>query len=324
MATVQTVRGPVDVEALGPTLMHEHIFVLTPEVQQNLPQAWDEEERVADAAARLRRLRGRGVQSIVDPTVYGLGRHIPRVQRVCADVDINVVVASGAYTYRDLPFYFQYRTAGREPGQDALAELFVAEVADGIADTGVRAGILKCATDRFGLTRDVERVLRACARAHRRTGVPITTHTHAGRRQGLEQQRVFREEGVDLSRVVIGHCGDSTDLDYLESLVAAGSYIGMDRFGLDVILPTEQRVDTIVRLCGRGHADRMVLSHDAACWIDWMDPEVDRAQVFPRWHYTHICDDVLPMLRARGVAEADVQRMLVGNPRDLFARQGAY
>src|SRR5215467_553844 len=118
-----------------------------------------------------------------------------------------------------------------------MVEMFVRDIREGIADTGIKAGILKCATDEPGVTKDVERILRATAQAHRRTGVPISTHTHAQRRVGLDQQRIFREEGVDLSRVDIGHSGDTTDLDYLEKLIAAGSYIGMDRFGIDTILP---------------------------------------------------------------------------------------
>ena len=125
-----------------------------------------------------------------------------------------------------------------------MVEMFVRDITEGIAGTGVKAAILKCATDEPGLTPGVERVLRAVAVAHRATGVPISTHTHARTRRGLEQQRVFAEEGVDLGRVIIGHSGDTTDLDYLKELIAAGSYIGMDRFGLDNILGFEHRVDT--------------------------------------------------------------------------------
>ena len=127
-------------------------------------------------------------------------------------------------------------------GPEIMTDMFVRDIEQGIADTGIKAGILKCATDEPGITPGVERVLRAVAQAHKRTGVPISTHTHAGLRRGLEQQRIFEEEGVDLSRVIIGHSGDSTDVGYLEELIAAGSYLGMDRFGIDVILPFEERV----------------------------------------------------------------------------------
>jgi phosphotriesterase-related protein len=139
----------------------------------------------------------------------------------------------------------------------------------------------------------------------------------------VDQQRIFAEEGVDLSRVVIGHSGDTTDLDYLEELVAAGSYLGMDRFGVDNILSFEDRVDTVVRMCERGHADRMVLAHDASCYIDWL-PEAALPVVLPNWHYLHISNDVLPALRQRGVTEDQITTMLVDNPRAIFSNGGAY
>ena len=172
------------------------------------------------------------------------------------------------------------------------------------------------------MTPGVERVLRAVAQAHVRTGVPITTHTHAGTRRGLEQQRIFAEEGVDLPRVIIGHSGDTTDLDYLEELIAAGSYLGMDRFGLDFLLSFSDRVDTVARMCERGHADKMVLSHDASCYIDWL-PEEALPLVVPNWHYLHIHHDVLPALRQRGVTEEQITTMLVDNPRAIFTAGSA-
>src|SRR5947207_2618251 len=155
-----------------------------------------------------------------------------------------------------------------------MVEMFVGRIERGITDTGVKAAILKCATDQPGVTPGVERVLRAVGQAHRQTGVPISTHTHAHTERGLEQQRTFAEEGVDLSRVVIGHSGDTTDIAYLEKLTANGSYIGMDRFGIDVLLPFEDRVDTVAQLCERGHAGKMLLSHYAACVNDWLDEDV--------------------------------------------------
>jgi phosphotriesterase-related protein len=324
MATVETVRGPLDTNQLGPTLMHEHVFVLNTEVQNNFALGWDEDERVADAVAKLNELKGRGIDTIVDPTVIGLGRYIPRVQRVAAETDLNIVAATGIYTYNDVPFWFHYRLAAMAPDQvDPMVGMFVRDINEGIADTGVKAGILKCATEEVGLTPGVERVLRAVAIAHRETGAPITTHTHVHTYRGRDQQRVFEEEGVDLSRVIIGHSGDSTDLDYLKELMDKGSFIGMDRFGVDVLLPFEDRVSTVVSLCEQGYADRMVLSHDASCFIDWFDPALMR-QVAPNWHYTHISDDVLPTLEARGVDKEQIELMLVDNPRRIFENVTPY
>lgn len=325
MATINTVRGPVDTTRLGATLMHEHVFVLSTEIMQNFPESWgDEDRRVADAVQRLNELKGRGVDTIVDLTVIGLGRYIPRIQRVARETELNIIVATGVYTYNDAPMYFHFQGPGTElGGPEFMTDMFVRDIEQGIADTGVRAAILKCATDEPGITPGVERVLRCVAQAHRQTGVPISTHTHARTRRGLEQQRIFREEGVDLSRVIIGHSGDTTDIDYLEELIAEGSYIGMDRFGIDVLLPFEDRVKTVARLCERGHAGKMVLSHDAACFNDWL-PEAALPVVVPNWHYLHIHNDVIPALKQRGVTDEQIDTMLVDNPRRIFERQGGY
>ena len=325
MAEVETVRGPIATTDLGVTLMHEHVFVLSPEIMANFPEGWGEDAaREQTAVDKLNALKAAGVDTIVDPTVIGLGRYIPRIARVAARTELQIVVATGVYTYNDVPMYFHFSGPGTAlNGPEPMVEMFVRDITEGIADTGVRAGILKCATDEPGLTPGVERVLRAVAQAHRATGVPITTHTHAGTRRGLDQQRVLAAEGVDLSRVIIGHSGDTTDLGYLEELIAAGSYLGMDRFGLDNILSFDERVDTVARLCERGHAAKLVLAHDASCYIDWL-PEAALPVVLPNWHYLHIHNDVLPALRERGVTEEQITTMLVDNPRAIFSVRGGY
>lgn len=325
MAQINTVGGSVDTSRLGVTLMHEHIFVLSTEIMQNYPAAWgDEEKRIRDAISRLNELKSRGVDTLVDLTVTGLGRYIPRIQRIASETPINIIVATGVYTYNDVPMYFHFRGPGTIlDGPELMVDMFVRDIEEGIAETRVKAAILKCATDEPGLTSGVERVLRAVAQAHRLTGVPISTHTHARTERGLEQQRIFREEGVDLSRVVIGHSGDTTDIAYLERLIADGSYIGMDRFGIDTLLAFEDRVETVARMCERGHADKMVLSQDAACFNDWL-PEAALSAVIPNWHYLHIHNDVLPALKRRGVTDEQINKMLVDNPRKIFERQGGY
>jgi phosphotriesterase-related protein len=318
MAEVQTVRGPLDTSALGPTLMHEHVFVLTTEVQQNFPEEWgSEDDRVADAVAKLTELKGVGVETIVDPTVIGLGRYIPRIQRINEQVDINIVVATGAYTYRDVPWFFFHRGPALAPNvPDPMVDMFVRDITDGIAGTGVRAAFLKCAIDEPGLTPGVERIMRAAASAHLQTGAPITVHTHPGTKRGNDAMRVLTEEGVDPARVVLGHSGDSTDADYLQELADAGYLLGMDRFGIDVTTSFDDRVAVVVELCRRGYAGSMVLSHDASCYIDWIDPAA--MALLPNWNYTHIHRDVLPALRAAGVTDEQIHAMLVDNPRRYF------
>ena len=322
---MNTARGAIDAADLGVTLMHEHVFIMSTEIMENYPEGWgDGARREADAIARLDELKSRGVDTIVDLTVVGLGRYIPRIARIAAATELNIVVATGLYTFNDLPMSFHYLGPGAPlGGPEIMIEMFVRDIESGIADTGIKAAILKCATDEPGVTPGVERVLRAVAGAHRQTGVPISTHTHAGTKRGLEQQRIFAEEGVDLSRVVIGHSGDTTDIAYLEELIAGGSYIGMDRFGVDVYLPFEDRVDTVATMCERGHADRMVLSHDASCYFDAL-PEATLPVALPNWHYLHIHNDVIPALKERGVTDEQLTTMLVDNPRAIFSTNGGY
>ena len=317
MPQVETLRGPVDTSELGFTLMHEHVFVLSQGVPENFPSVWDEAKEIPAAREKLTDLASLGVGTIVDLTVLGLGRNIPRLLEIAGDIPLNIIVATGLYTYNELPQFFHNRDA------DVMADLFVGDITAGIQGTEVKAAVLKCATDEPGITQGVEKVLRACARAHRRTGAPISTHTHPATRRGLEQQAIFEEEGVDLSRVVIGHSDDSEDLNYLQELMKRGSFIGMDRFGIDPILPTEKRVATVAQLCELGFAGQMVLSHDASCYLDWYPPELINP-LTPNWQFRHISEDVLPALRSAGVSEEQIRQMTVDNPRRFFEQTGAY
>lgn len=329
MSEVQTVRGPVDTAELGRTYMHEHIFVLTADVQQNYPDEWgDEAARVTDAVDRLNELAASGVSTIVDPTVVGLGRYIPRIQQIAARVpELNIVVATGCYTYGEVPFFFHHRGPALNEAlgtdvPDPMVDMFVGDITTGIAGTGVRAGMLKCAIDEQGLTGGVERVMRAVAQAHRRTGVPITVHTHPTSQTGSAAAAVMASEGVDPERVVLGHSGDTTDADHLSELAEAGFVLGMDRFGVNLGTTFEARADIVVEMCRRNFTDQMVLAHDAACYIDWIDPNV--LDFLPQWHYLHIEQEVLPYLRDHGVTEDQITAMLVDNPRRFFEQTGAY
>ncbi|HWB67024.1 MAG TPA: phosphotriesterase-related protein [Mycobacteriales bacterium] len=314
MTEIPTAGGTVDSGALGRTLCHEHVFVLTPDVQQNYPDEWDEERRVAEAIEKLTALKANGIDTIFDPTVVGLGRYIPRIVRIAAQVDLNIVVATGVYTYDEVPSFFRMR--GPIFGLDLpepMVPLFVRDLTEGIAGTGVRAAFLKCAVDARGMVEGVERVLRAVIGAHQQTGAPIMVHTDSRERRGLDVDAVIRETGVDPKHVMLAHCGDSADVDHLTELGERGYFLGMDRFGIDVYLPFEQRVETVAEMCRRGFAEQMLLAHDAACYIDWIDPAF--APMSPNWHYLHVTNDVLPALRERGVSDEQIETMMIDNPR---------
>ena len=318
---VETVRGPVATADLGTTLMHEHVFVLTPDSQANWSDEWDEETRVAEAIDKLTRLAAIGVRTIVDPTVDGLGRDIRRVARINEAVpDLNIVAATGLYTYADVPGFFAQRGPGALPDlPEPMIDLFVRDVREGIQGTEIKAAFFKCAIDHHGLTPGVERVMRAVARAHAETGAPIMVHNRPAGNTMDDVRRVLGDEGVDPRRVQLAHVGDSADVDRLEQLAGEGYLLGMDRFGLDPILSFDDRVATVAELCRRGCSPRMVLAHDAACYIDWLQP--DLLPFLPNWNYLHIHNDVVPALLARGVTPDQIDEMLVANPRTWFERR---
>jgi phosphotriesterase-related protein len=317
---VQTVLGAVSAGELGFTLMHEHVFTRFPDLRAEYCLGTD--GWIDAAVAQLSATRERGVRTIVDMTVLGIGRYVPDVRVVSERSGVSIVAATGLYAPSELPNYFRNRLGLGEQG--VLYDFLVREVEEGIADTGIRAGVLKIATDAQGLTPDNERIIRDVARVHRRTGVPISTHTHAASRAGQHQQQVLAEEGTDLSRVLIGHCGDSTDLGYLTSLMRRGSFIGMDRFGIETILSFSERVGTVAELCRRGFAAQMVLSQDTNCATDNFPADLRHRPGWGRWHMTHLVDDVLPALRAAGVSDEAIHMMTVENPRRILEPTVSY
>jgi phosphotriesterase-related protein len=203
-----------------------------------------------------------------------------------------------------------------------MTDLFVRDITEGIGQTGVRANVIKCATEPEMHPMN-ERVLRASAKAQRATGVPICTHTYPANRTGLDQQRIFKEEGVDLGRTVIGHSDDSDDISYLEQIIQNGSYCGMDRIGLQRPRNDAQRSDMVAKLVEKGYAERITLSHDASCHLDFI-PEGLADQIMPEWNFTHIPLDIVPMLRERGVSDADIHQMTVLNPKSIFENNQPY
>jgi phosphotriesterase-related protein len=322
MATIATLDGPLDTAQLGTVLMHEHIFNLTAEIQIAHPgfNGWDPEVEVPKAQEQLRKVKEAGIDTLVELSPIGLGRSLDLIRRAADGSGLNIILATGLYTYDVLPRPWHFVGPGTIlDGEEPLDTLMRADLEHGIESSGVRPAILKCAIDAAGLTEHVERVVRSVCRVHKETGTPICIHTSAPHERGRDALRILDEEDVDPARVMLAHCGDSTDLDYLEAMAASGALLGMDRFGLDILLPFEDRVSTVVAMCERGHAGKMVLSQDAMCFTDWFPPGV-REQVTPNWHFLHVLQDVVPTLRERGVTDEQVDQMLRGNPRDFFER----
>ncbi len=310
MPQIETVSGPVEDGDLGLILAHEHLRTTSENVHAQFPHLYDEDFAYGRAVEEVENALEKGVRTIIDPACMDIGRDVHLARRVVEATGVQLVMGTGIYgmRYTFLPPFFQ----NREP--EAMVEAFVHDVEVGMQGTDVKAAFLKCAVDEPGITEEVEKILRAIAEASRRTGKPIMAHSHPGTRRGLEIMDVFDDEGIDPGKIQIAHTGDTDDLDYIEALLARGPYIGMDRFGLDIILPNDQRVATVVELSQRGHTGRMTLSQDSCATIDWF-PEEMRAQMAPNWHFTYLWEGVLPALSDGGVSDGDIETMMRHNPR---------
>lgn len=324
MAMIETARGAIPSSNLGRVLIHEHVFLMDMEYTFNYRPDFFSDKTIDDAVARLDALKASGIDTIIDLTVLGLGRHMPTLAKAAAKTDLNIVVSTGAYTFDAVPAPFQFWGPGllKDADVEPMIGHFVSDITEGIGGTGVKAGMLKCAIDEPGLQPGVERVMRAVARTHVITGTPVTVHTAPQQQTGLVVQDVLSEEGVDMERVVIGHCGDTSDVDYLMKLADKGSILGMDRFGVEFAITMEERVKTIAQMVKRGYAGQLTLSHDCCCWSDYFPDVSDYHEAMPNHHYLHIHNDVIPALLEAGVSQGDLDKMFVDNPRRLFAAPG--
>jgi phosphotriesterase-related protein len=172
------------------------------------------------------------------------------------------------------------------------------------------------------VTPTIEKIHRAAARASTQTGRPIMAHSRPAGGTGPQQMRIFEEEGVDPAKVQIAHTGDTDDLDYIDTLLDTGCWIGMDRYGLDIFLPTERRNATVLALLEKGRADRMFLSQDYCSTVDWFPLDVQgylKANEVPKWSMTFLFEEVIPELKERGMSDAQLNRMMVENPKRWLA-----
>lgn len=309
----QSVTGPVAAGELGRVLCHEHVVLRTPGFAESYPWTYARRDVIEVCVDALSALRDQGISTIIDNTTIDLGRDVELLAEVSQRSGVTIVAATGCHLVTPR-FVFN-----RSP--DAYAELLIHDLTIGVASTGIRTGVIKCATEGERATAHNETILRAVARAHLETGAPISTHTHAANRSGCDQLRILIEEGVDPTRVLVGHSGDTNDLGYLQQVLATGAYLGADRFGSNVACSDDARMKVVSELCELGFSNRVMLAHDTNVWSE-REPPGWREEHRPMWHYRHILDRIVPDLVTLGVSNAAIDRMLVANPRSFFSYLG--
>jgi phosphotriesterase-related protein len=321
MPSINTATGTCTPKDLGFTLIHEHLSAGFPGWEFD-NAGFDRKKEMATAVDRLKEIKNLGVNSIVDPCPMELGRDPEFAAEAAEKSGVRVVVATGLYNEAlGIPPHF------RSLPPDAIAEVYVRELTEGIGKTGIKAGIIKTATGGIpGMTETAKKIsineekcLRAAARAQKATGAPILCHNDELGPFGRETLDIFAEEGVDFNRVLIGHACGVGDMRYYFDILNRGAWIGFDRFGIETIASDKMRLASLIGLLAVGY-NRIMLSHDfVGCWLGRVSKEWDAfMKACPNWSYSHILKNILPQLNKAGVSEGTIRTMTVDNPCAYF------
>ena len=340
---VQTVLGTIAPEQMGVTLPHEHLLidfkVMFAEpaaasdkgrahepvslanlgwVRQNFNANLDNlrltDEQVA--ADEILLFKHAGGSTVVDPTPKTLARDPLALARIARATGLNVVMGAGYYVHASHPADMDRRTV------DELTRELVADVTVGVGDTGVRAGLLGEIGTTYPWTDNEKKVLRAAVAAQRETGAPLMIHPGRHPRMPMELAEFVQKEGGDLRRTIMCHiCRTIADLKEVVDLAQTGIWLEYDLFGLEnsyypynpsFDMPNDGgRMAHVLALIAAGHRDRLLLSHDIAYKSSLVK--------YGGYGYHHLLVNVVPRLRAKGVDDAGLRRLLVENPTRAFA-----
>lgn len=313
---INSVLGPIDTSELGSVLMHEHVICCDWSMRMAFREKWFEYNKVAEiAVAQLKKAKEQyGITTVVDGTAVNLGRDINLIREVSEKSGVHIIASTGMY-FNEEPYMM-----GKPI--EYVTELMLEECEKGIGGTGILPGIIKSATDAYGVTELNKKLIYMASEIQKKTHLPVFAHSCSYKETGIEQLNEFEKNEVELSRVIIGHSGDSNDIDYLENLLKRGCYIGMDRFGDDAKNSLENRVNTIYELCQRGWIHRLIVSHDFSAYIDWADNSWEKTKTAD-WNnldvdYTYVHRKAFPLLLDKGLKQADIDILIKENPRSFF------
>ena len=318
---INTVNGRITPEQLGTTLIHEHLLIGFPGWQMDTLHPFVRHEALARAVDKLQELRSLGVKTFVDPCPSDLGRDVEFMAEVAQRSGMQIICAAGAYKQDQ---GITYTFGAMTPEQ--ITEIYLRELTDGIGLTGIRAGLVKVATGANKITPYEQKLLQAAGSAAAQAGCSVLTHTdHAS--MGVEQIEALSARGVSPHRILVGHSDGRADHDYHVSLAERRAYVGFDRFGIETLIPDEQRIESVMKMVAAGYVQSLCLSHDATCGAWLGRPSFDGARVMlgarlqaalPNWEPTHLFKRVFPRMRELGLTEAHIHTMLVENPARYF------
>ena len=313
---INTVSGPIGLDALGKTLMHEHLSIGLPGWESDtLVDARHRRGMVARCVDLVEELQDNGFSSLLDPCPNDIGRDIDLMGEVSGRTGFNILFAVGLYDEQMAGSYWKIKAARDPDAERYIADMYVREIERGVGAAGCKPAIIKVATGTAPFSHFESVALRAAATASAATDTPITTHT-AGI-DGEKQLALLTEHGVPAHRIIIGHCCGSNDGHYHREICRLGSYIGFDRFGLSQFNSDDNRIASLASLLKAGFAQHVIVSHD--CTFNLRGNLVGREDCPPVVRPMHFSRNIAPSLVASGIESATIDAILTDNPRRYFS-----
>lgn len=313
MKKINTVLGEITPEEINHVLCHEHVVCISHAMKAGFGDRWFNTEEVIDYAVKLfgQAKNECGINTIIDGTPLNLGRDISLLKEVSQKSGVNIIASSGLYYTED------YFLRGKTP--EFLAEFFIYECINGINNTGVKPGFLKCATNDAGVT-DLNRItLETMAIVQRETKLPMFAHNYHAKKTAYDQLEIFGNYGVDLSKIVIGHSSSTADIAYLEELLKQGCYLGFDRIGYRCL----DQAKVIVELIRRGWEDKILLSHDYSIYIDSKNHKWSTYKenlLTSERNFTNVSKCLLPTLEELGISKTQINKLMHDNPIAILTK----
>ncbi len=307
MKKISTVTGEIELDRLGNTLTHEHVLVCSTNMRYAFGERWFERAKVVERAVRLfREIKLLGVDTVIDGTPLDLGRDVGIMREVSERSGVNILVSSGMYI-TDEHFMSRWK-------HEKLAEYFIHECKHGIGETDVKPAILKCAIGNDGITPACRLKLEAMSIVQRETGLPIYSHNTHSIKSAYGQLELFERMGVDLGKVIIGHCSDTSDTEYLTDIAKSGCFLGFDRIYASSF---PKQAVTIAELISRGYADKILLSHDYCGYSDSNGLSFEEFDA-GGGSFTVVHKRLIPELRRLGADNETIFKLTNLNPMALF------
>lgn len=315
---IMTVLGQISPDELGITYMHEH-FIVDCSFSSNDPQkTYDDEEIAIWEASDCFRA---GARTIVDLTCEGLSPNPAALKRIAEATNLQIIASTGFYRFIVYPDYVAFST------EDELAERMINDCRNGFGDTGVCAGMLGEFASHDPKTPgspghapaeppndDVEKVFRAAGRTHLATGLPITTHTPCGVGADWEID-IFRQEGVDMTKIIIGHVGLlKPDIEHVRRILEQGVNIAIDgigygeRDGFDFF--DRDKAHLVKTLVEWGYIDQITISLDMT--------RKYHLKKYGGHGFAMLLDWFAPLMREVDISDEQVEQILIGNPKRIL------